>query len=64
MIADRYGLLYYAHGSNDRFHVQQVYNEAVDEILASTIRRQLIAEETRINSVPPKTYSNGETMLR
>ena len=51
-----------AHVVNDRFHVQQVYNEAVDEIRID-IRRQLIAEENnRDKSVPPITYSNGETM--
>lgn len=47
---------------NDRFHVQQVYNEAVDEIRID-IRRQLISgENNRDKSVPPVTYSNGETM--
>ncbi|MCM1292088.1 MAG: transposase [Bacteroides sp.] len=47
---------------NDRFHVQQVYNEAVDEIRID-IRRKLIAEENeRDKSIPPTTYSNGETM--
>lgn len=51
-----------AHVVNDRFHVQQVYNEAVDEIRID-IRRQLIAEENnRDRSIPPVTYSNGETM--
>lgn len=51
-----------AHVVNDRFHVQQVYNEAVDEIRID-IRRQLIAEEnSRHKSVPAVTYSNGETM--
>jgi len=43
---------------NDRFHVQQVYNEAVDEIRID-IRRQLIAQENE-RGIP--TYSNGETM--
>ena len=48
--------------SIDRFHVQQVYNEAVDEIRID-IRRQLIARENnRDRSEPPVTYSNGETM--
>lgn len=47
---------------NDRFHVQQVYNEAVDEIRID-IRRKLIAgENERDKSIPPVTYSNGETM--
>ena len=47
---------------NDRFHVQKVYNEAVDEIRID-IRRRLIAEEnSRDKSMPPETYSNGETM--
>lgn len=55
-------VFYNAHVVNDRFHVQQVYNEAVDEIRID-IRRQLIAEENnRDRSVPPVTYSNGETM--
>ena len=47
---------------NDRFHVQRVYNDAVDEIRID-IRRQLIAEENnRDKSMPPMVYSNGETM--
>lgn len=47
---------------NDRFHVQQVYNEAVDEIRID-IRRGLMAQENeRDKSTPPTTYSNGETM--
>ena len=51
-----------AHVANDRFHVQQIYNEAVDEIRID-IRRQLIAEENnRDKSEPPVTCSNGETM--
>lgn len=51
-----------AHVVNDRFHVQQVYNEAVDEIRVD-IRRQLIAEDNaRDKSEPSVTYSNGETM--
>lgn len=55
-------VFYNAHVVNDRFHVQQVYNEAVDEIRID-IRRQLIAEENnRDKSLPPVTYSNGETM--
>lgn len=55
-------VFYNAHVVNDRFHVQQVYNEAVDEIRID-IRRRLIAEENnRDKSVPPETYSNGETM--
>lgn len=55
-------VFYNAHVVNDRFHVQQVYNEAVDEIRID-IRRKLIAEENeRDRSVPPVTYSNGETM--
>lgn len=53
-----------AHVVNDRFHVQQVYNEAVDEIRVD-IRRQLIADDNaRDRSEPPVTYSNGETMRR
>ena len=55
-------VFYNAHVVNDRFHVQQVYNEAVDEIRID-IRRQLIARENnRDRSEPPVTYSNGETM--
>lgn len=55
-------VFYNAHVVNDRFHVQQVYNEAVDEIRID-IRRRLIAEENnRDKSVPPETYSNDETM--
>lgn len=55
-------VFYNAHVVNDRFHVQQVYNEVVDEIRID-IRRQLIAEENnRDKSEPPVTYSNGETM--
>lgn len=55
-------VFYNAHVVNDRFHVQQVYNEAVDEIRID-IRRQLIAEENeRDKSVAPPVYANGETM--
>lgn len=55
-------VFYNVHVVNDRFHVQQVYNEAVDEIRID-IRRQLIAEDnSRDKSTPPVTYSNGETM--
>lgn len=61
LIADE--VFYNAHVLGDRFHVQQVYNEAVDEIRID-IRRQLIAEESsnRDKSASPVTYSNGETM--
>ena len=55
-------VFYNANVVNDRFHVQQVYNEAVDEIRID-IRRQLIIEDNnRDKTQPPKTYSNGETM--
>lgn len=55
-------VFYNAYVVNDRFHVQQVYNEAVDEIRID-IRRKLIAEDNeRDKSIPPVTYSNGETM--
>lgn len=55
-------VFYNAHVVNDRFHVQQVYNEAVDEIRVD-IRRQLIADDNaRDRSEPPVTYSNDETM--
>jgi transposase len=55
-------VFYNAHVVNDRFHVQQVYNEAVDEIRID-IRRKLIAEENeRDKTAAIPTYSNGETM--
>ena len=55
-------VFYNAHVVNDRFHVQQVYNEAIDEIRID-IRRQLITQDNdRDKSEPPITYSNGETM--
>jgi transposase len=55
-------VFYDAHVVNDRFHVQQVYNEAVDEIRID-IRRKLIAEENqRDKTAAIPTYSNGETM--
>ena len=55
-------VFYNAHVVNGRFHVQQFYNESVDEIRID-IRRQLIAEDNnRDKSTPPVTYSNGETM--
>ena len=58
-------VFYNAHVVNDRFHVQQVYNEAVDEIRID-IRRQLIAEENNRDKSEPclVTCSNGETMRR
>lgn len=57
-------VFYNAHVVNDRFHVQQVYNEAVDEIRVD-ICRQLIADDNaRDRSEPLVTYSNGETMRR
>lgn len=64
-------VFYNAHVVNDRFHVQRVYDEAVDEIRID-IRRALIAKENKENKErkgqedekpkPPVTYSNGETM--
>ena len=55
-------VFYNAYVVNDRFHVQQVCNEAVDEIRID-IRRQLIAEENNCDrSQSPTIYSNGETM--
>lgn len=55
-------VFYNAHVVNDRYHVQQVYNEAVDEIRID-IRRQLIAQENnRDKTQPPVIFSNGETM--
>lgn len=55
-------VFYNAYVVNDRFHVQQVYNEAVDEIRVD-IRRKLIAEDNeRDKSQAPIVYSNGETM--
>lgn len=50
------------HVVNGRFHVQQVYNEAVDEIRID-MRRQLIARENERGKTPAvPTCSNGETM--
>ena len=46
-------VFYNAHVVNDRFHVQQVYNEAVDEIRID-IRRQLIAEENNRDKSEPR----------
>lgn len=55
-------VFYNAYVVNDRFHVQRVYNEAVDEKRVD-IRRQLIAEENNCDRAQsPATYSNGETM--
>lgn len=55
-------VFYSAYVVNDRFHVQRVYNDAVDEIRID-IRRQLIAEENNCDRAQsPATYSNGETM--
>lgn len=55
-------VFYNAYVVNDRFHVQRVYNDAVDEIRID-IRRQLIAEENNCDRAQsPATYSNGETM--
>lgn len=55
-------VFYRAHVVNDRFHVQQVYNEAVDEIRIDIRRQLMAAENNRDKSEPPATYSNGETM--
>lgn len=47
---------------NDRFYVQRIYNEAVDEIRID-IRRKLVPEENgRGKPTPRITCSNGETM--
>lgn len=54
---------------NDRFHVQQVYNEAIDDIRID-IRRELMTQDNRQyakarsegTDYNPPTYSNGETM--
>ena len=55
-------VFYNAYVVNDRFHVQRLYNDAVDEIRID-IRRQLICEDNnRDKSLPAETYSNGETM--
>ena len=55
-------VFYNANVVNDRFHVQKVYNDAVDEIRID-IRRELIKEENdKPRNAPSKTYSNGETM--
>ena len=54
--------IYKANVVNDRFHVQKVYNDAIDEIRID-IRRELIKEENdKPKDTPSKTYSNGETM--
>ena len=55
-------VFYNAHVVNDRFHVQQVYNEAVDEIRVDIRRRLIVEDNARDKSVPVPTYSNGETM--
>lgn len=55
-------VFYNAHVVNDRFHVQQVYNEAVDEIRVDIRRRLIAVDNARDKSEPPVTYSNGETM--
>ena len=52
-------VFYNAHVVNDRFHVQQVYNEAVDEIRID-IRRQLIAEEKQ----PRQVRTAGNVLQR
>ena len=55
-------VFYNAYVVNDRFHVQRLYNDAVDEIRID-IRRQLICEDNnRDKSLSAETYSNGETM--
>lgn len=55
-------VFYNANVVNDRFHVQKVYNDAIDEIRID-IRRELIKEENdKPKDTPSKTYSNGETM--
>lgn len=52
-----------AHVVNDRFHVRQVYNEAIDEIRID-IRRRLITEENeRDRSIPPLTCETMRQIL-
>lgn len=55
-------VFYNAYVVNDRFHVQQVYNEAVDEIRIDIRRRLMARENERDKSRPSPTLSNGETM--
>lgn len=43
-------VFYNAYVVNDRFHVQHLYNEAVDEIRVD-IRRLLIAEDNALRQV-------------
>lgn len=55
-------VFHYACIVNDRFHVQRIYNEAVDEIRID-IRRKLVSEENGHSKPTPRiTCSNGETM--
>ena len=55
-------VFYNAHVVNDRFHVQQLYNEAVDEIRVDILRQLIADDNARDRSEPAVTYSNGETM--
>lgn len=52
-------VFYNAHVVNDRFHVQQVYNEAVDEIRID-IRRKLIAEDTNATNQYRQSHTPTE----
>lgn len=55
-------VFYNADVVNDRFHVQKLYNDAIDEIRID-IRRELIKEDNdKPKDTPSKAYSNGETM--
>lgn len=47
---------------NDRFHVQQLFNEAIDEIRID-IRRELLKKENeKARGAAPEVCSNGETL--
>lgn len=54
---------------NDRFHVQQIYNEAIDDIRIDIRRELMNIDNQQYNQArkgrtlyQPQTYSNGETM--
>jgi len=51
-------LFYNAHVVNDRFHVQQVYNEAVDEI------RMTFADSSSQGKQPQQVRTAGNVLQR
>lgn len=55
-------VFYNAYVVNDRFHVQQVYSQAVDEIRIDIRRRLIAAENERPSAQPARVFPNGETM--